>query len=173
MELIDQMQSVPDLERILCSLLCAGLPEPKKEVLLELYVQTVYFCREHNLNKEQTSTLLSIIKSIHEANTETPFNNSRECLKYCHDLLLCHSIRRPPFCINLFSFEEANCVLKYIQDHYMKDYKLYKYIFTPKVTLDLSLIYSGTTDMESSSIKDSSVPDNRFSPSPGLKLEVK
>lgn len=35
---------------------------------MELYVQTVLFCREHSFNKEQTSTLLSIIKSIHEAN---------------------------------------------------------------------------------------------------------
>lgn len=52
----------------LCSVLGVDLPEPRKGVLLELYVQTVLFCREHSFNKEQTSTLLSIIKSIHEAN---------------------------------------------------------------------------------------------------------
>ncbi|MED6289387.1 hypothetical protein CHARACLAT_002207 [Characodon lateralis] len=158
MELIDQMDSVPDLERTLCSVLGVDLPEPNKGVLLELFVQTVLFCRECNFNKEQTSALLSIIKSIHEANIETPLNNSEQCLRYCSDLLLCHSVRRPPFSINLFSFEEANCILNFIQDHYVRHYKLYKYIFTPQVKLDLFLTYSGMSELGSSAAEDSSVP---------------
>ena len=100
MEVIDKMQSIPDLERYycfwpktnsvitnnkcstihfsaslllfcdsaLCSVFAIDLLEPKRGILLELYVQTVLFCREHSLNKEQTSALLSIIKSIHSAN---------------------------------------------------------------------------------------------------------
>ncbi|XP_027894771.1 cilia- and flagella-associated protein 119 isoform X1 [Xiphophorus couchianus] len=143
MEVIDQIQSVPDLESALCSVLAVDLPEPKKGVLLELYVQTVLFCRQQGFSKEQTSALVSIIKSIHEANIETPLNNSEHCYKYCNDLLLCHSVRRPPFSVKLFSLEEANCVLNYIQDHYLRHDKLYKYIFTPQVKLDLFLTYSG------------------------------
>uniref|UniRef100_A0A3Q2Q388 Coiled-coil domain containing 189 n=1 Tax=Fundulus heteroclitus TaxID=8078 RepID=A0A3Q2Q388_FUNHE len=196
MELIDQMQTIPDLERTLCSVLGVDLPEPKKGVLLELYVQTVLFCREQNFNKEQTSALLSIIKSIHEANVdifplaETPLNNSEQCLRYCNDLLLCHSVRvcitecpkiiaaqllhfiitfppdahvslpqkRPPFSINLFSFQEANCILNHIQDHYLRHYRIYKYIFTPQVKLDLFLTYSGTAEQGPSAADDSSVP---------------
>ncbi|XP_012718504.2 coiled-coil domain-containing protein 189 [Fundulus heteroclitus] len=157
MELIDQMQTIPDLERTLCSVLGVDLPEPKKGVLLELYVQTVLFCREQNFNKEQTSALLSIIKSIHEANVETPLNNSEQCLRYCNDLLLCHSVRRPPFSINLFSFQEANCILNHIQDHYLRHYRIYKYIFTPQVKLDLFLTYSGTAEQGPSAADDSSV----------------
>lgn len=97
MEEIDKMQSIPDLERflplfmisitsifkhhhaaltqfsvfcdsVLCSVFGVDLPEPKRGVLLELYVQTVLFCRGHSFKKEQTSALLSIIKSVHEAN---------------------------------------------------------------------------------------------------------
>ncbi|XP_030610699.1 cilia- and flagella-associated protein 119 isoform X6 [Archocentrus centrarchus] len=93
MEEIDKIQSIPDLESAFCSVLGVDLPEPRKGVLLELYVQTVLFCREHSFSKEQTSALLSIIKSIHEANVETPLNNSEECFKYCRELLLCHSVR--------------------------------------------------------------------------------
>lgn len=44
------------------------LPDERKAILLELYVQTVLFCREHMFKSEQTSALLSIIRSIHEAN---------------------------------------------------------------------------------------------------------
>ncbi|XP_014828946.1 PREDICTED: coiled-coil domain-containing protein C16orf93 homolog isoform X2 [Poecilia mexicana] len=143
MEVIDQIQSVPDLESALCSVLAVDLPEPKKGVLLELYVQTVLFCRQQGFSKEQTSALVSIIKSIHEANIETPLNNSEQCFKYCNDLLLCHSVRRPPFSVKLFSLDEVNCVLNYIQDHYLRHDRLYKYIFTPQVKLDLFLTYSG------------------------------
>uniref|UniRef100_A0A3P8S8S4 Cilia and flagella associated protein 119 n=1 Tax=Amphiprion percula TaxID=161767 RepID=A0A3P8S8S4_AMPPE len=113
--------------------LALDLPEPKRGVLLELYVQTVLFCREHSFKKEQTSALLSIMKSIHEANIETPLLNFEQCLKYCKELLLCHSVRRPPFSINIFSSTEANCILEYIHNNYMRHYKLYKYIFTPQV----------------------------------------
>lgn len=158
MEEINKMQSIPDLESALCSVLRVDLPEPRKGVLLELYVQTVLFCREHSFNKEQTSTLLSIIKSIHEANVETPLNNSEQCFKYCRELLLCHSVRRPPFSISLFNADEVNRVLTYILNNYMKHYKLYKYIFTTQVNLDLSLRYSGMLDIGSPTVEDSSAP---------------
>ena len=54
--------------RVIGRVFRVGLAEPKREVTLELYVQTVIFCRNFSFNKEQTSALLSIIKSIHEAN---------------------------------------------------------------------------------------------------------
>uniref|UniRef100_A0A8C4DM01 Uncharacterized protein n=1 Tax=Dicentrarchus labrax TaxID=13489 RepID=A0A8C4DM01_DICLA len=117
----------------LCSVFGIDLPEPRRGVLLEMYVQTVLFCREHSFKKEQTSALLSIIKSIHEANIQTPLNNIEQCFKYCKELLLCHSVRRPPFSINLFSSEEVSCILQYIHNSYVRHYKLYKYIFTPQV----------------------------------------
>lgn len=96
MDEINKVQSVPDLERFLtniypciytCSHSCrhrcdtvlpcdralstvfeVDLLEPRRGVLLELYVQAVFFCREQNFKNEQTSVLLSILKSIHQAN---------------------------------------------------------------------------------------------------------
>lgn len=94
MEEINKMQTFPDLERFLtnicpctCSHSCGhhrdtvlfcyralssvfkvDLPEPRRGVLLELYVQAVLFCREQKFKNEQTSALLSVMKSIHEAN---------------------------------------------------------------------------------------------------------
>ncbi|CAB1451338.1 unnamed protein product [Pleuronectes platessa] len=149
MEVIDNTQSRPDLERVVGSVFGVDLAEPKRGVLLELYVQTVIFCRKFSFNMEQTSALLSIIKSIHEANIETPLNNLEQCFDYCKELLLCHSVRRPPFSINLFSPKEADFILNYIYNSYMRHYKLYKYIFTPQVKLDLSLTYVGIPDEDS------------------------
>ncbi|XP_038591738.1 coiled-coil domain-containing protein 189 isoform X3 [Micropterus salmoides] len=162
MEEINKMQSIPDLESALCSVFGVDLPEPKREVLLEVYVQTVRFCRARSFKMEQTSALLSIIKSIHEANIETPLINIEQCLEYCKELLLCHSVRRPPFTINLFSSEEVNCIFKYIYNSYARHYKLYKYIFTPQVKLDLSLTYSGIPDQDEPTMENSSAPGNIY-----------
>nr|XP_046233005.1 coiled-coil domain-containing protein 189 isoform X2 [Scatophagus argus] len=148
-----------DKRSVLCSVFGVDLPEPKRGVLLELYVHTVLFCRGRRFKKEQTSALLSIIKSIHEANVETPVNNIEYCFKYCKELLLCHSVRRPPFSINLFSSEEVNCILEYIHKSYVRHYKLYKYIFTPQAKLDLSLTYSGIPDQDEPTNHESSSPD--------------
>ncbi|KAG7507741.1 hypothetical protein JOB18_043231 [Solea senegalensis] len=154
MEEIDKVHSMPDLERVLCSVLRIDLAEPKRGVLLELFVQTVLFCRENHFKKEQTSALLSIIKSIHEANIETPLNNMKQCFKYSNELLLRHSVRRPPFSISLFNSTEADCVLKYIHHSYMRHCKLYKYIFTPQVKLDMTFTYNETEGHEDSSDSD-------------------
>uniref|UniRef100_A0A3B4TB47 Cilia and flagella associated protein 119 n=1 Tax=Seriola dumerili TaxID=41447 RepID=A0A3B4TB47_SERDU len=126
----------------LSSVLGVDLPEPKRGVLLELYVQTVLFSRECSFKKEQTSALLSIIKSIHEANIETPLNNIEQCFIYCKELILCHSVRRPPFSVDLFSSKEVNCIFEYIHNSYMRHYKLYKYIFTPQVKVGNVLFYT-------------------------------
>ncbi|XP_075890616.1 cilia- and flagella-associated protein 119 isoform X2 [Nelusetta ayraudi] len=146
MEEINSLQSVQDLERVLCRVFGIELSDHKWAILLELYLQTVFFCRAQMFKSEQTSALLSIIKSIHEANIGTPLNNIEQCFQYCKELLLCHSVRRPPFSISLFSSEEVNSILKYINSNYIRHYKLYKYFFTPLVKLDMSLTYHSASE---------------------------
>ncbi|XP_046889060.1 coiled-coil domain-containing protein 189 isoform X2 [Hypomesus transpacificus] len=148
MDEIDNIKSIPELERTLCRVLAVDFSEPRKGVLLELFVHTVLFCRENKFNREQTSALISIVKNMHQANTETPLNNVDHCFAYCSELLLCHSVRRPPFSINLFSCDQVTHILKYLLNSYIKHFNLYKYIFTPQVRLDLTLCYSGMPDVE-------------------------
>lgn len=155
MEEIDNIKDIPKLERTLCCVLAVDYPEPRRGVLLELYVHTVLFCRQNNFNREQTSALISIVKCMHQANTETPLNNMDHCFAYCSELLLCHSVRRPPFSINLFNSEQVTHILKYFLNSYIRHFNLYKYIFTPQVRLDLSLCYSGMSNEEEPPSEDS------------------
>ncbi|XP_072523754.1 cilia- and flagella-associated protein 119 isoform X2 [Salminus brasiliensis] len=146
MEEIDKAESIPDIERILCHALGINLPEPRLGILLELFTNVVRFCREQHFNREQTSVLLSIVKNVHQLNTETPLNNMEQCFSYCSELLLCHSVRRPPFSVSLFNAEQVTQILKYLINTYMRHYVLYKYIFTPQMYLDLSLSYVGLSE---------------------------
>ncbi|XP_076025729.1 cilia- and flagella-associated protein 119 [Genypterus blacodes] len=164
MEEIDKLQSIPELESALCRVFASeDVPEPRRGILLELYVQTLLFCRRSGFTKEQTSALLSIIRSIHEVNTETLDDNTEQCLEYCKDLLLCHSVRRPPFSVALFSGDRVTSCLEYIYSNYMRHSKLYKYTFIPQLKLDLSFTYPGMPEEEEEEegedpTQDSSVP---------------
>ncbi|KAL2078135.1 hypothetical protein ACEWY4_025820 [Coilia grayii] len=144
-EEINKATSTEELEKVLSSVFRIAPSDPKQRVLLELYVNTVLFCRANKLNREQTSTLLSIFKRVHQANIDTPLNNADQCFNYCSELLLCHSVRRPPFSIGLYNLNQMTDILKYFTNTYMRHYALYKYIFTPQMFLDLTLTYSGTT----------------------------
>ncbi|XP_062382171.1 coiled-coil domain-containing protein 189 [Sardina pilchardus] len=140
---INQATSTEDLERVLSSVFRIDSTDPKQRVLLELYMNAVLFSRRKKFNREQTSTLLSIFKRVHEANTDTPLNNAEQCFNYCSELLLCHSVRRPPFSIGLYNLNQMTDILKYFTNTYMRHYTLYKYIFTPQMFLDLTITYSG------------------------------
>nr|XP_055031541.1 coiled-coil domain-containing protein 189 isoform X2 [Misgurnus anguillicaudatus] len=147
MEEIEKTKSALEIERILCGALVSDVPQPKQRILLELYTNLVLFCREKNFNREQTSVLISIVKNVHQFNTETPLNNTDQCFNYCSELLLCHSVRRPPFSIDLFNSDQVTEIISYFINTYMRHYFLYKYIFTPEVLLDLHLSYTGLPEV--------------------------
>lgn len=53
------------------------------------------------------------------------------------------SPQRPPFSIDLFKEEQLLALADYVVNTYFRHFKLYKYVFTPQVRLDLSLTYMG------------------------------
>ena len=145
LELDVKWHNVNDVKEYLASIFNLETFKDNKQetVLIDLYYYTLQFSRKSNFTSEQTSALFSVIKSIHEAAVETPFNNLPQCYKYMKDLILCHSVKRPPFGIELFGPEEAKLVSEYIVNSYFRHFKLYKFVFTPKLQLDVSFNYKG------------------------------
>ncbi|XP_074854367.1 cilia- and flagella-associated protein 119 isoform X3 [Carettochelys insculpta] len=145
MDLIDKAQTTDQLKRVLAELfqLQGWESDPRAAILLELYFYTVQFSREQNFSREQSSAFFAIVKDTHEACVETPLPNVEECYHYFTELLFCHAIRRPPFSIDLFSQEQLALMSDYVVNTYFRHFKLYKYVFTPQVRLDISLSYTG------------------------------
>ena len=52
--------------------------------------------------------------------------------QYCKDLLLAHSVQRPPYSIGLFTLPEMKALLSWMLDTYYRHYKLYMYAFTDR-----------------------------------------
>ncbi|XP_072127579.1 cilia- and flagella-associated protein 119 isoform X2 [Mobula birostris] len=145
MDVIEQAASMEELKLALAQLLCEPLQtcDPRGSILLDLYAYAVQFSRTHSFSKEQTSAFFSIVRRLHRAATGTPLGNVNECCQYFKELLLCHAVQRPPFSIDLFSAEQVKLITEYVIDTYFRHFKLYKYVFTPQIRMDLSVTYLG------------------------------
>ncbi|XP_032220462.2 cilia- and flagella-associated protein 119 isoform X2 [Nematostella vectensis] len=115
----------------------------KAGILIDLYYYSLQFAIDGNFNREQISAFFSIVKSVHEMAVDTPFGNVDPVYEYCKELILCHSVKRPPFSIELYTVDQVKKITTYIVNTYFRHYKMYKYAFTPKVRLDLSIEYVG------------------------------
>lgn len=108
---------------------------PQEKILLDLHYYAIKFAIENNFSKVQLSSFVSIIRSLHIMNQETPFDNYEQILEYFHKSIICHSVNRPPFCVDIFNGQTVPIVVNYITDTYLRHYKMYKYAFTPIVSI--------------------------------------
>jgi len=116
----------------------------RSAVLLDLYFYTIQFAKDNDFSKEQISASFSIVKRTFEVCIETPFGNLDHCYNYFKDLVMCHSVKRPPFSLDIFPPPMAKKLTDYVINTFFRHFKLYKYCFTPKVRLDLAINYVGT-----------------------------
>lgn len=115
----------------------------KQQIELDLFVNAVKFAQDHRFSPTQLSTFVSILKQMHETCIETPFGNMEEVFEYLKDLLICHSVDRPPYSSELYTVDEINIISQYVINTYIRHFKMYKYVFTPLVKLNLVMKYVG------------------------------
>lgn len=110
---------------------------------LDLYTYAVFFARKKSFTADQVSAFFTILKSVHLMCISTPFDNLQETFQYFKELLLRHSINRPPYSTALFTIVQVRDITEYMLNTYFKHFKLYKYAFTKRVQMNLKLSYTG------------------------------
>ncbi|XP_051001303.1 cilia- and flagella-associated protein 119 [Acomys russatus] len=142
---LEKAATVEEMREVLAELLELGYPEqsPRDAIILDLFSHALIFCRQQNFSLEQTSAACALLQDLHKACVATPLGNVEECYHYFTRVLFCHGVRRPPFSIDLFKEEQLLALADYVVNTYFRHFKLYKYVFTPQVRLDLSLTYMG------------------------------
>ncbi|XP_029642246.1 coiled-coil domain-containing protein 189-like isoform X2 [Octopus sinensis] len=146
--MLKNAEKLNDVKNILAEIfnLCNSSEQHKEKILLNLYTYAVQFAREEQFTVEQLSAHFSIVKLVHEACVESPFGNMEKTFTYFKDLLICHSVCRPPYSTELFSIKDVRKIACYMTNTYFRHFKLYKYVFTSQVRLDLVLSYIGEPD---------------------------
>ncbi|XP_068940764.1 cilia- and flagella-associated protein 119 isoform X2 [Petaurus breviceps papuanus] len=150
MDLLERTTTLEEMQELLAELLGLGRPDrsPREAVILDMFCHTLIFCRQQHFSQEQTSAACALLQDLHKACIATPLGNVEDCFRFFTSLLFCHGVRRPPFSIDLFGEEQLLSLSDYIINTYFRHFKLYKYVFTPQVRLDLSLRYVGLPEVK-------------------------
>ncbi|XP_049759959.1 cilia- and flagella-associated protein 119 isoform X2 [Elephas maximus indicus] len=145
MHRLEKTTNAEEMREVLAELLGLSCPEenPREAITLDLFSHALIFCRQQGFSLEQTSAACALLQDLHKACVATPLGNVEECYRYFTSVLFCHGVRRPPFSIDLFNEEQLLALSDYVINTYFRHFKLYKYVFTPQVRLDLSLTYLG------------------------------
>lgn len=107
------------------------------QITTDLYAYGVIFARKNNYSPIQLSTLISILKQVHKACISTSFDNLDATMKMFQELMVKHSVQRPPHSTCVFNIAQVKAITDYLLTTYIKHFKLYKFAFTKKVRLNL------------------------------------
>ncbi|KAL2916798.1 AAA ATPase afg3 [Polyrhizophydium stewartii] len=89
-------------------------PSETSSILLDMFYYALCFAREHDMSPEQTSAFFSILKQTHQEVIASPLINLEKDHAFFKNLLLQHSVHRPPFSESVFTFKEMKLVNEYI-----------------------------------------------------------
>jgi len=161
MSILDKTQSIDGIKKVLAEIFTLDnyRDNLKLGIVMDLYFNTIMFARKLSFTPEKTSTFFSIVKKTFETCTETPFDNFDLTFTYFKDLVLAHSVNRPPWTIEIFTPMDAKDITEYVVKTFFRCYKMYKYAFTPIVKLDLTLKYNNMPPTPPQSESSIVVPD--------------
>ncbi|MCO5552574.1 hypothetical protein L7F22_006087 [Adiantum nelumboides] len=110
--------------------------DPCSEILLDMYLHAFLFTQDNRFTKEKTSVFISILKDVHTKAVGETLTLERSWEK-TKDLLLLHSVQRPPFSTQIFSWADLKAITSYLLNTYYRHYKLYQYSFCPNLIMNL------------------------------------
>ncbi|PKU34249.1 hypothetical protein llap_15448 [Limosa lapponica baueri] len=116
---------------------------PGPPILLDAYEGALELGKELDLAPGPLSALLGIVRRTIAMCTETPLPDVEECYTYFSELLLCHTVHCPPVSVAMFGLSQVARIASHVLDTVLRHTKLYAYILTPQVCLDLTLVYVG------------------------------
>ncbi|KFQ84648.1 Coiled-coil domain-containing protein C16orf93, partial [Phoenicopterus ruber ruber] len=98
---------------------------------------------------------------------ETPLPDVEECYTYFSELLLRHAVHCPPDSVAVFRLSQVARIAAHILDTVLRHAKLYAYILTPQVYLDLTLVYVGGPENHKEGEVPTTLPQEEEGETPG------
>ena len=114
--------------------------DAKITILLDFYSFLVHFSRVNKFTAEKASLFLSVAKRVHDASGGQilTVENSLSLLK---DLLLKHSVHRPPYSVGVFTLKELQLVTDYMVQSYYKHYNLYQFVYVKEFCMTATQVH--------------------------------
>lgn len=140
---IDSLEGCVDeikVKRMLFDIFNIGLwPNHKRSIVTNFHLYNYAFCKDNAFDNIRTSTFMSIMTELFLKDTRSNIrsNTMTASFQYFQELVLKHSVERPPLSIKVFQATDVERILNYALDSYYKDFKLYHYIFGTQTRVTL------------------------------------
>ena len=116
----------------------------KQALLMNFHYNNFKFCKSQDFTLEKFSTLMSILNFVfHESlSNNLDIELSRALFQ---ELVIKHSIQRPPYSIEIFKIEERDTIFQQVELTFYRHYLLYKYIFAQQIDVMIACHVKGET----------------------------
>lgn len=124
----------------------------RRQLIITFLMQILQFAKQQRFNDYKTSTLCSVFYVTHMACCERPGPppGMSSCFSFFQELLLKHSVERPPFSVAVFAHNEIATITEFAINNYFKHLKLYQHSFCTTNELDLSIYRSFADELSES-----------------------
>lgn len=121
---------------------------PKREIAVDFHFHNYAFCKERAFDARRIAAFMSIMNDLftRDTSSSSPLSNTEDSFSYFRDLILRHSVQRPPRSIKIFNREDVDPMIDYVLESYFRQFQVYKYIFTPKTRLVLRQVLPNSTE---------------------------
>jgi hypothetical protein len=110
----------------------------KQKILVDFYFYNYSFCKAAAFDARRISTFISIMCEIFQTDASSDSSGGVEkSFAYFQQLLLKHSVERPPHSVAIFKPADVEGVVDFALQSYFRNYDLYSYVFgtQTKVTI--------------------------------------
>lgn len=108
--------------------------EQQTQILLDLMGHLIMFTKARQMSAEKTSTVVAIVREVHLTSMSQRLTRV-ESYDTLRDLVVRHSVPRPPFCAAILDLSDVQELDEYLLATYYRHYKMYYYVFVPQETL--------------------------------------
>ncbi|EAN84645.1 hypothetical protein C3747_73g64 [Trypanosoma cruzi] len=110
--------------------------EGKVMIVLDMLAHLILFCKSRSMSPEKVSTLVGIVIKIHEESMSGGYTRAKS-YHLMRDLMIKHSVPRPPFSCGVFTVRDAQEIDEYMLRSYYRHYKMYFYAFVPRQVMNV------------------------------------
>lgn len=112
----------------------------QSEILGEFHFHNFGFCQKQCFSDEQASTLLSIMRLLHQRSVADSKMSIQDAFVLFRELMDSHSVQRPPYSVGVFSTAEQAAISDYVAETFFRHFKMYQYVYVKSKELHLQLV---------------------------------
>jgi len=126
---LDAAGSDAERRTALDAALVGELKPELRQIVLDYHLANLRFCREAGFDAKCTSTLLSLMKQTLEGSMAGLLAPDAAFAAF-KELLLRHSVQRPPYSIGVFSLQQMAAIDEHALTGLFRHYRMYRFAFT-------------------------------------------